>query len=309
VTARVVVHAGVDTEANEAVVTVLREAAASALAALDAGRSPVYAAVGAVTVLEDHPTLNAGLGSVLNAAGAAETDASVVDAATGRFAAVAALTGIRNPVRAAAALLDSEARGPALLAGEGARQFALQSGLDQADLVTPEQRAIWSHVREHGTGTARSLFTGRELSFSETVGAIVHRPGTSGGQGSLAAAASTGGMLMKRPGRVGDAAVFGAGLYADDDVALLCSGQGEATIALNLALRVALRTPVHGLVDALRWGVALGERRKQMRGGIVGYDPRSGTVAAVTNATSFPVLTATAAGDLVVDPLPPETAA
>lgn len=73
-TARVVVHAGVDTEANEAVVTILREAAASALAALDAGRSPVHAAVEAVTVLEDHPTLNAGTGSVLNAAGVAETE-------------------------------------------------------------------------------------------------------------------------------------------------------------------------------------------------------------------------------------------
>lgn len=295
---RVIVHAGVDTEPTDAVLAALRIAAARAVAALDAGQSPVSAAVAAVSVLEDTPDLNAGLGSVLNADGIAEADAGVVDGADGRFAAVAALTGIRNPVRAAAALLDARP-GPVLLAGDGARRFALQAGLEEADLVTAEQERIWRHVKDNGTGSLRSVFTGRELSLSETVGAIV---ATGSAGGSIAAAASTGGVLMKLPGRVGDSAIHGAGIYADSDVAMLCSGQGEATIELNLAVRVATRIGTGTLPEALRWGVKLGQEHRGMRGGIVGYDRTSDTVAAVTNASSFPVVTATPDGDAVVSP-------
>lgn len=296
---RVIVHAGVDTEPTDAVVAALRDAAGSALEALDAGQPPVDAAVAAVTVLEDTPALNAGVGSVLNADGIVEADAGVVDGADGRFAAVAALSGIRNPVRAAAALLESRV-GPVLLVGDGARRFALGAGLEEAELVTAEQRRIWRDVKDNGTGSRRSPFTGRELSLSETVGAIVASGSASG---SVAAAASTGGVLMKLPGRVGDSAIHGAGIYADADVALLCSGQGEATIELNLGVRVAAHRQAGAFADALRWGVELGHRHKGMRGGIVGYDRPSDTVAAVTNASSFPILSATAEGDTLVSPL------
>lgn len=108
---------------------------------------------------------------------------------------------------------------------------------------------------------------------------------------------------MKRPGRIGDSAVHGAGIYADSDVALLCSGQGEATMELNLAIRVATRSETGTVPDALRWGVEFGQKHKGMRGGIVGYDRASDTVAAATNASSFPVVTATPDGDAVVSPL------
>lgn len=295
---RIVVHAGVDTPHEEAVIEALREAAMAALAELAAGGSSVAAAVAAVAVLEDATALNAGTGSVLNADGEVETDAGVVDGATRRFAGVAALSGIRNPVRAASALLESSA-GPVLLVGDGARRFAVAAGLAEGDLVTEEQRQFWKEMANGETGSLRSAFTGRPIPLTETVGAIVWGgPGASG----VAAAASTGGVLMKLPGRVGDSAIHGAGIYADENVALLCSGQGESTIELNLALRVATRQRADTLVDAMRWGVEMGQRLKAMVGGMVGYDRATDTVAAATNAASFPVLTATAGNEAVLVP-------
>jgi beta-aspartyl-peptidase (threonine type) len=295
---RVVVHAGVDTPMDDAVTEALREAADASLTELAAGASAVASAVAAVTVLEDAPVLNAGTGSVLNADGVAEADAGVVDGSAHRFAGVAALSGIRNPVQAASALLGSSA-GPVLLVGEGARRFALAAGLGEADLATHEQREIWRNVMTGEGAAGRSAFTGRPVPFTETVGAIV---ATGGADGALAAAASTGGVLLKLPGRVGDSAIHGAGIYADEDVAFLCSGQGEATIELNLAVRVAARDGGRTMTDAVRWGVETGQRLKGMCGGIVGYDRRSDTVAVATNAASFPVMTATASSDPTVVP-------
>lgn len=296
----VTVHGGVDTEANDDVLTALRKAARTALDALREGQSPVSAAVEAVTVLEDDPLFNAGTGSVLNADGIAEADAGVVDGAESRFAGVAALSGIKNPVQAAAVLLNADVE-PVLLVGEGARRFACEAGLEEAALITPEQRRTWSRIKENdGLGSARSVFTGKELPANETVGAIIG-PGPTGG--SIAAAASTGGVLMKLPGRVGDSAIFGAGIYADSEVAFLCSGQGEATIELNLAVRLAMSSVTTTLVGVVRSGMELGHRRKGMCGGIVGYNRRSHKVAAATNALSFPVVTATAQGENVVAPI------
>lgn len=298
---RVVVHAGVDTQLDDAVNEALHKSAASALEELAAGASAVEAAVAAVAVLEDTPSLNAGTGSVLNADGQAEADAGVVDGIGRRFAAVAALSGIRNPVRAASALLESSA-GPVLLVGEGARRFAIAAGLDESDLSTAEQRQIWEEVSNGAGAVPRSAFTGRPVSMTETVGAIVSTGPSDRVPRGLAAAASTGGVLLKLPGRVGDSAIHGAGIYADENVALLCSGQGEATIELNLAVRVASRGEPGGLAEAVRWGVEMGQRLKGMRGGIVGYEPSTDTVTAATNAASFPVLTVTADSEPVLVP-------
>lgn len=284
--------------ADEATLSSLRAAAEAGLARLRAGGSPASAAVAAVAVLEDDPLLNAGDGSVLNADGDVETDAAVVDGTANRFAAVAALRGIANPVRAAEALLTSGA-GPVLLVGDGARRFARSAGLEERDLATAEQREFWRQARAQGADPSRSAFTGRPVAGTETVGAIV----VAGGR--LAAASSTGGMLLKLAGRVGDAAIHGAGIYADEDVAVLCSGHGEATIELNLGLRVAERTRRGTVGDAVRWGVGAAERRKGMRGGVVAYSRATDTVAAAMNASSFPVVTATPDGHVIVAPTTP----
>lgn len=256
-------------------------------------REVVDAVEVAVRALEEDPLFNAGFGSVLNEDGEVETDAAVVDGTNGRFAGVAALSEIRNPVSVAAALLRSSS-GPVLLVGSGARRFAEILGAEAHDLRTDEQVSSWRDARQ-GRGRLVSPFTGRGAAASDTVGAIAIDD-----RGRIAAASSTGGVQMKMPGRVGDAAILGAGIYADAERAVLCSGLGEAAIELNLALRAAMRCEALGDADdAVGWAVAR-LRERHAIGGVVLYDRATDRVAVGHNASSFPVLEASESGTRMV---------
>ncbi|MGH3443523.1 MAG: isoaspartyl peptidase/L-asparaginase [Nitriliruptorales bacterium] len=299
-TGRIVVHGGVDMPATHEVFDVLREAARRGADVLAAASDPVAAVEAAICHLEDAPIFNAGRGSVLNAEGMVESDAGIADGSSERFAGVSGLSDTTNPIRAAVELLRRRP-GPVLLAGEGARRFARDAGLPSTDLRTDEQLAIWQEVRRSGLDAAVSAFTGRTLSLTETVGCIA-----ASAQGRLVAASSTGGLLFKMPGRVGDASVNGAGIHADADLAVLCSGQGEASIELSLAQRAASQARLHGSMAAARWAVSHGVESKSMRGAVLVYDRRTDETSAVHSGASFPVVTASGTDVSVVPATPLE---
>jgi L-asparaginase / beta-aspartyl-peptidase len=173
----------------------------------------------AVRVLEDHPRFNAGHGSVLTAAGAVEMDASIMEGDRLACGAVAAVSRVANPISLARRVLDDGRH--VLLVGDGAHAFARSARLPECDpqtLVTERQRRrLAAHVPDS----------------RGTVGAVaLDRHGT------VAAATSTGGMLGKRPGRVGDSALIGCGTYADSSLGgVSCTGSGEAIIRVVLARR------------------------------------------------------------------------
>lgn len=174
--------------------------------------SALDAVEAAVVVLEDDPGFNAGTGSVLNRDGRVETDAAIMDGATLAAGAVAAVTGIRNPIRLARAVMEGSRH--VLLAGAGAEAFARARGfqfVDPESLVVAAQRARWE--ASHGT-----------------VGAVARDR-----EGRLAAATSTGGIFLKLPGRVGDTPQVGCGTYADRFAAVSATGEGEPIIRLTLA--------------------------------------------------------------------------
>lgn len=159
----------------------VEEAAKAAWKLLLAGGSAVDAVEAAVLVLEDNPLFNAGTGSALNSEGRIEADAAIMDGARLDTGAVAAVTGIANPIRLARRVM--EVGPPVFLVAKGAEQFARSQGMAQCPLerlVTSHRRQEWED--EHGTVGA---------SACDTVG-------------RLAAATSTGGHFNKLPGRVGD---------------------------------------------------------------------------------------------------------
>lgn len=190
-------------------------AAEAGAALLREGRPALHAVEAAVRVLEDDPVFNAGFGSVLNADGAVEMDAAIMDGATLRIGAVAAVRRLRNPVAAASALLEAR---PVLLVAEGAERFASEQGIelcDPADMISPERLAS-EYDRGH-----------------DTVGCVAIDTA-----GHFAAATSTGGLTGKAPGRVGDTPVPGCGYYADDALgAVAFSGDGESILRTMLAAR------------------------------------------------------------------------
>ncbi len=212
----------------------LERAVAVAFEHLDAGA--LDACVAAVSELEDAPLFNAGRGSVLARDGGVWCDAAVM-AGDGRAGAVAAVTGVMNPVRAARAVLEDD---ETLLWAGHSRELVARYGLqsvDPAQMVTPAARArLDAHL------------AGRRQPRSGTVGAVCLDA-----SGDLAAATSTGGKVGKQASRVGDSALVGAGTWADGRTcAVSATGAGEAFIRAVYAHEVHARMLLagHSLADA-----------------------------------------------------------
>lgn len=173
-----------------------------------------------VVVLENSPHFNAGHGAALNAAHEHELDSAIMDGATLSAGAVAGAQRIRNPVKAARALLERNEA--ILLIGPAADRFAEEAGLvvvENSYFTTPRRIDMLRRMKAHkASGTAAS-----EGEKHGTVGAVACDR-----HGHLAAATSTGGYTNKPPGRVGDSPLIGAGTYARDGVcAVSCTGMGE----------------------------------------------------------------------------------
>ncbi|MYF76491.1 MAG: peptidase T [Acidobacteria bacterium] len=203
-------------------------AARLGLDALSGGASALDAVEAVVTLLEDDPALNAGTGSVLNRRGEVVLDASIMDGEDLRVGGVAAVRTIRNPVRVARRVI--EATRQVLLAGPGAEEFAREQGFEA---IRPEELVVPREVERLREHQARR----RAAAPGDTVGAVAID-----GEGRIAAAGSTGGTLNKRPGRVGDTPLPGAGLYADSRVGgVACTGWGEGIARLSMARAVLAR--------------------------------------------------------------------
>jgi beta-aspartyl-peptidase (threonine type) len=190
----------------------VEEAAQAGWKLLLQGGSAVDAVEAAILVLEDNPLFNAGVGSALNSEGRVEADAAIMDGATLNTGAVAAVTGVANPIHLARLVMDD---GPhVLLVGRGAEKFARSRGIPECDLehmVTVPRRQQWEDA--HGTVGASACDS----------------------LGRLAAGTSTGGSFNKLPGRVGDSPLVGCGTYADRRVGISCTGNGEQIIKMTFA--------------------------------------------------------------------------
>lgn len=221
----IIVHGGaglVAAERHDRLRAGVRAAAAVGNAVLDGGGSALDAVVAAVRVLEDDPEFNAGTGAALTRDGTVETDAAVMDGDTRRAGAVAAVPDLANPILLARAVLDAGEH--VLLAGPAAWQFAGEVGIAPA----PPGSLITARARQHlQDAVAREREGG-------TVGAVARDR-----SGGLAAATSTGGTVRKRPGRIGDSPIPGAGTWADRELAVSATGDGEAILRVALARTIA----------------------------------------------------------------------
>lgn len=175
----------------------------------------------AVTELELCGLYVAGRGSAPNSAGYVELDASIMHGPTRAAGAVAAVVNVVNPVRVARGVMQKTSH--VMLAGEGALNFAREHGFeliaDLANYYVLPVGVTAADITEQKHGTVGAVALDRS--------------------GELAAATSTGGTFMKLEGRVGDTPMIGAGTWADDDVAISCTGTGEHIIRSGGAIAIA----------------------------------------------------------------------
>jgi L-asparaginase / beta-aspartyl-peptidase len=244
----------------------LEQAVDAGYEVLKKGGTSLDAVCAAVVALEDDPLFNAGRGSCFNADGEIEMDASIMEGATLRAGAVAAVRRIRNPVLAARAVMEKTRH--VLLAAEGAERFARKAGLkfEPAAYFRTERRL--------------AALKKNRRNYHGTVGAVALDK-----DGNLAAATSTGGYTAKMPGRVGDSPLVGAGTYADNRAcAVSGTGHGEAFIRTAVAHDVCARmlymkAPLLVAARAALTKVA----RLRADGGLIAVD-RRGNVAMPFNS-------------------------
>lgn len=243
----------------------VRAAAAAGHRILVAGGSALDAVVLAVRILEDDPEFNAGTGSALTRDGTVETDASVMDGATQRVGAVAAVPDLANPITLAHAVLLAGEH--AILAGAEAWRFAAEHAITPAPdgaLVTDRARTrLADELARRSAATSAGPSGG-------TVGAVARDRA-----GRFAAATSTGGIVGKRRGRVGDSPIPGAGTWADARYAISATGDGEAILRVALARTIAMRAGSGiGLGDAVTASL---HELQQITGGSAGVIAIDGT--------------------------------
>ncbi|MGI4777765.1 MAG: isoaspartyl peptidase/L-asparaginase family protein [Janthinobacterium lividum] len=250
----------------------LQAVVSAAQAALLRGASALDAVCIAVELLEDCPLFNAGHGAVFTHDETHELDAAVMNGADLRAGAVAGVSRIRRPVRAARAVLADGAH--VLLGGAGAEAFAREHGLEMVDPSYFSTEARRQQLKLARVADRVALdHDGAPLvegSKFGTVGAVALDM-----HGHLAAATSTGGMTNKRVGRIGDSPLIGAGTYADDrSAAVSCTGSGEMFIRAVAAYDVCARMRYAGqsLEEATQAVVMRTLPAIDGRGGLIAVD-------------------------------------
>ena len=230
--------------------------------------------------LENNILFNAGRGSVFTKKGVHEMDAAIMDGATQRAGAIAAVRNVRNPVALAAEVMYHSDH--VLLSGEGANEFAIKCGMK----LEPDEYFFsqfrynqWKRMRDsdnyeldHSTGTTERLMKDKKFG---TVGAVACDM-----QGNIAAATSTGGMTNKKYGRIGDTPIIGAGTYANNKTcAISATGHGEPFMLGVAAYDVSCLMEYKGMSLQEAMDVVVNDRLTKLNGegGMIGVDARGNT--------------------------------
>lgn len=247
---------------------------------LSNGGSALDAVEATIIALEDAPQFNAGKGAVMTREGTHELDASIMDGRNKNAGAVAAVKTIRNPIRAARAVMENSPH--VMLTGEGAEIFAKQQKLEvvkNSYFTTPEIKKRWQESNAEGNKSQTSHF-----SKFGTVGCVALDA-----NGNIAAGTSTGGMMNKKYGRIGDSPIIGAGTYADNSTCgISCTGHGEYFIRTGVAKEISdqMKFGNKNLREAVNYTLHNSLEKMGGTGGIIAID-KEGNFELVFNTSGM----------------------
>lgn len=219
----------------------LAEALEAGYAILENGGEAVDAVEAAIVIMEDSPYFNAGKGAVFTREGKNELDASIMEGRTRNAGAVAGVTRVKNPIRLAREVMENSEH--VMFARDGAETFAKERGLELVKEKYFYTERRWKTYRDALEREKKQEDASLPADFKYgTVGAVALDA-----DGDLAAGTSTGGMTLKRYGRVGDAPIIGAGTFADNaSCAVSATGHGEYFMRLTIARDICAQVEYAG---------------------------------------------------------------
>ncbi|WP_162268089.1 isoaspartyl peptidase/L-asparaginase family protein [Thiohalocapsa sp. ML1] len=224
--------------------TALEAAREAGFRLLERGASSIDAVEAAITVLEDCELFNAGVGSVYTATGGHELEAALMSGRHLAAGGAVRISTVKNPIRLARRIME---RGhEVLLVGDAAEAVAREFDLEEvANSYFDTPGRLAEHQGALGAAAIDREWEGNSLlPMTEygTVGAVAADQ-----QGDVCAGTSTGGLVNKTDGRIGDSAVLGAGTYADNNgCGISATGQGEIILRLSLAKGINDRVIMRG---------------------------------------------------------------
>ncbi|KAL8134874.1 isoaspartyl peptidase/L-asparaginase-like [Apium graveolens] len=223
----------------------LRRALEVGVSALKSHASALDAVELVVRELENNPHFNAGKGSVLNSNGSVEMEACIMDGNTKNCGAVSGLSTVVNPVSLARLVMEKT---PHIYLGfAGAEAFAREQGVETVDpshFITKENIERLNHAKDANRVQLDYTPPSQATNEKDTGVPEGDKLGTVGcvavdSHGNLATATSTGGLVNKMIGRIGDTPIIGAGTYANSFCAISATGVGEEIIRCTVARDVA----------------------------------------------------------------------
>lgn len=252
---------------------------------LKAGGTSMDAIEAAIVVMENAPYFNSAKGAVFTHDEKNELDASIMDGATLKAGAVGGVTVVKNPIKAARAVMEKSPH--VLLTHEGANIFAEEQGLEIVDpkyFFTQDRFDALQRVKAKEDKSG-AIWTPTDDTKFGTVGAAALDQ-----HGNLAAGTSTGGMTNKRWGRIGDSPIIGAGTYANNQTCAISStGHGEFFI------RYAVAHDISAMMEYK--GVSLQEAANEIihkklveaggSGGVIGVDAKGNVVMPFNTAGMY----------------------
>lgn len=187
--------------------------------ALELGTDSLNAAVQGAAI-EEANTLNTtvGKGGAPDREGTVSLDACVMDS-KGNCGAVLAVENIMHVAALAKDVMELTPH--VILAGEGARKFAIEQGYQPENLLTKESKEAWKKWLGESNYQPKI-----NIENHDTIGMLCFDQ-----KAEISGVCTTSGLAYKMKGRVGDSPIIGSGLYVDNNVgAAVATGLGEEVI-------------------------------------------------------------------------------
>ncbi len=267
----------------------------AAIAKLAGGGSILDAVEAGVKVTElDMDNLSVGLQGLPDREGITTLDASIMTG-DGSCGTVAFVQQIKHPIALARMVMEKTPH--IMLAGEGARQFAISQGFPLEEEILSPKAAI-EYEKWKVTSQYEPIIN---IENHDTIGMI-----GIDANGKLAGSCTTSGLAYKMHGRVGDSPIIGAGLYVDDEVgAATATGLGESIIRicgsfLIVELMRQGRTPQEACEEAVKRLIAKNKNIKDIQAGFLAIN-KEGVAGAFAVHPGFNFAMATSSKNELID--------